>query len=280
MIPSLRGQKAVIRVVAAVLAAPRNSGLQLTGVMLRPSRPLLALRRLPHTAAGWPAAGLHMAAVGCSRRFLTVELSDTPNPESKRFFSMELEFMPPGQTLDMPNSGHGYKSPLGEALFAIDGVAAVYFATDYITVTKEAAAGWDAVGPLVTEAIIAFAESKVDILSAQGQEEMRPNNEDTEPHPDDDEVVLAVKELLGTRIRPMLQGDGGNVRYVGMDDGTVYVMLEGACRTCPSSGATLKNGIERMLMHWVPEVLEVLEVDKDFADDYTRSMQGKKAGAA
>lgn len=250
---------------------------------LRPTRPLLALRRLPHTVASGPhTACLQTASsvLSSTLRCITVELSDTPNPESKRFFSMELSFMPQGLTLDMPSAGHAYKSPLGEALFGIDGVSAVYFADEYITVTKEAAAGWDAVTPFVTEAIVAFGESKADILSTQGLEEMKPNNDDTEPKPDDDEVVLAVKELLATRIRPMLQGDGGNCRYVGMDDGSVYVMLEGACRTCPSSGATLKNGIERMLMHWVPEVIEVLEVDQDFAHDFLLTVQQKKAGAA
>jgi NFU1 iron-sulfur cluster scaffold homolog, mitochondrial len=189
---------------------------------------------------------------------------------------MELSFLPPGQTMDMPNSGHSYKSPLAEALFALEGVDGVYFADEYVTVTKDRSASWEDLSVHVQESINSFAESKVSILSEGGEQAVNSSNEDTEPHPDDDEVVLAVKELLATRIRPMVRGDGGNVRYVGMDDGTVYVMLEGACKTCPSSGATLKNGIERMLMHWIPEVVEVLEVDEDFADDFKRQEEEKK----
>ena len=236
------------------------------------------MRRSDSSAGHFSGCG--GGALKTSKRFVTIELSDTPNPECKRFFSMDLSFLAPGQNIDMPNNGHAYKSPLGEALFAIDGVSALYFADEYITVTKESSAEWDVLGPMISEAIIAFSESKQNILSDLGQQELKPIGDDTEPHADDDEVVLAVKELLATRIRPMLQGDGGNVRYVGMDDGTVYVLLEGACRSCPSSGATLKNGIERMLMHWIPEVVEVLEVDQEFADDFIQSQKKKSAAAA
>jgi Fe-S cluster biogenesis protein NfuA len=108
------------------------------------------------------------------------------------------------------------------------------------------------------------------------EETMAAADDDTEPKPEDDEVVLAVKELIATRIRPMVMGDGGNVRYIGFENGEVYVMLEGACKTCPSSGATLKNGIERMLMHWIPEVEQVIECDEDFAFDYRRQLEEKK----
>jgi Fe-S cluster biogenesis protein NfuA len=208
-------------------------------------------------------------------RFLVVERSETPNPDSLRFFSMELSFLSPGQTLDMPNSGHAYKSPLAEALFSIDGVLGLYFADEYITVTKDSAADWAALAPLVQEGIIAFAKSGKNILSDEGKNEVASGNADTDPRDYDDDVVLAVKELIATRIRPMLNQDGGNIRYVGMDDGTVFVMLEGACKSCPSSGMTLKHGIERMLMHWIPEVVEVVEVDPEFALDWL-SLQQKE----
>jgi len=172
--------------------------------------------------------------------------------------------------MDMPNSAHSYKSPLAEKLFAVEGVEALYFADEYITVTKESTSDWGDVFPIVSEVINAFAESNQNILSEEGEKLVTSGDHDTDPHPDDDEVVLAVKELLAKNIRPMLRSDGGNVRYVGMDSGTVFVLLEGACKTCPSSGATLKNGIERMLMHWIPEVVEVQEVDEEFAEDFKK----------
>jgi Fe-S cluster biogenesis protein NfuA len=193
-----------------------------------------------------------------------------------RFYSMDLSFLPPGQTLDLPNDGHGYKSPLAQMLFNIIGVKSIYLAHEYVTITRETGAVWEDVTPMVQEAILQFAEGDQPILSPDMEETMAAADDDTEPKPEDDEVVLAVKELLATRIRPMVMGDGGNVRYIGFENGEVYVMLEGACKTCPSSGATLKNGIERMLMHWIPEVEQVIECDEDFAFDYRRQLEEKK----
>jgi Fe-S cluster biogenesis protein NfuA len=207
------------------------------------------------------------------KRTILVEASLTPNPDCLRFFSMELSFLPPGTSMDLPNEGHGYKSPLAESLFRLDGIKSLYFADEYISVTKDTPADWASMEPLVKEVIIAFAESGKNILSPEQEHLLIKDDSDTEPSPSDDDVVLAIKELLATRIRPMIRADGGNVRYVGMDDGTVYVLLEGACKTCPSSGNTLKNGIERMLMHWIPEVVEVVEVDEDFAFDFKRRME-------
>lgn len=212
-------------------------------------------------------------------RLITVDTSSTPNPECLRFYSMDLSFLPPGASLDFPNDGHEYKSPLAQCIFRVPGVSALYFADEYITVTKEATKEWEDITPLVQEAIVSFAESDLSILSDEGEQDMVTGHDDTEPKPYDDEVVLAIKELLATRIRPMLQADGGNVRYIGLDEGCVYVLLEGACKTCPSSGSTLKHGIERMLMHWIPEVEEVAEVDQLFAEDFLQQEEKKRAAA-
>lgn len=232
------------------------------------SAPMTMWSGIPSVVA---ASSAHVA-----RRFITMDHTTTPNPECMRFYSMELSFLGAGQTMDMPNAGHAYKSPLAEMLFGIEGVKALYFADEYMTVTKEPGAQWDALIPMVNEAVIAFAESGVNILSEQGEKEVVVDDSDTEPQLWDDEVVLAIKELLAARIRPMLRGDGGNCRFSGFDDGVVHVLLEGACKSCPSSGSTLKNGIERMLMHWIPEVLEVVEVDGDYYFDYERRQEEER----
>lgn len=216
---------------------------------------------------------LHRGSTACansmsvSRRFLLVETNETPNPDCLRFYSMDLSFLKPDFSLDIPSPSYAYKSPLAEALFGIDGVTAVFLADEYVTVRKDAAASWADLTPIVKEVIVEFAESKQNVLSSAGEEELAGYNDDTEPEAGDDEVVLAVKELLATRIRPMLRADGGNVRYIDMDDGTVFLLLEGACKTCPSSHITLKSGIERMLMHWIPEVVEAQEVSDEVAAD-------------
>jgi NFU1 iron-sulfur cluster scaffold homolog, mitochondrial len=213
-----------------------------------------------------------------AERGILIETSKTPNPECLRFFSMELSFMPPQEQMDFPNTTHASKSPLAEVLFRLDGVKALYFADEFITVTKQPGSDWDDIIPIINETIIAFAHSDNVLLSPEGLQALSTSADDTEPKAYDDDVVLAIKELIKERIRPMVKQDGGNVRYVGMDDGTVFVMLEGACKTCPSSGATLKNGIERMLMHWIPEVAECVEVDEDFAYDYKIQEDQKRNG--
>lgn len=209
-----------------------------------------------------------------AKRPISVYWAATPNADSWRFYSMELSFLPPGCTLDLPNEGHAYKSPLAELLFKqCAGIASIYISDEYITITKEPSADWDDVTAHVRSCIIEFAHSGYNILSDEGEAELKSGNQDTEPQPGDTEVVLAIKELLHTRIRPMLAMDGGGMRYVAFEDGLVYLVLEGACKTCSSKGNTLKIGIERMLMHWIPEVAEVVEVDEMWAEDYQRQFE-------
>lgn len=209
-------------------------------------------------------------------RCLIVETNETPNPDCLRFFSMDLSFLKPEYSMDIPNASHAYKSPLAAALFDVDGVEAVFIADEYVTVRKRPDADWAVVTPLVQECIIEFSLSRQNVLSPEGEAQLIGYNDDTEPEEDDDEVVLAVKELLATRIRPMLRADGGNVRFIDMDDGTVYLLLEGACKACPSSHITLKSGIERMLMHWIPEVVEAQEVSDEVASDILSEKQLRK----
>lgn len=212
-----------------------------------------------------------------ARRRIVVETNETPNPDCLRFFSMDLSFLKPEFSIDIPSPAHAYKSPLAEALFGVAGVQAVFIADEYVTVRKHPQADWAVLIPTVKEVIIEFAESKENVLSEAGEAELVGYNDDTEPEEDDDEVVLAVKELLATRIRPMLRADGGNVRFIDMDDGTVFLLLEGACKACPSSHITLKSGIERMLMHWIPEVVEVQEVSDEVAADIMAEKRLRKS---
>ena len=75
--------------------------------------------------------------------------------------------------------------------------------------------------------------------------------------PADAETVNTIKELLDSRVRPAVAGDGGDITFRGFRDGTVYLTMKGACAGCPSSTATLKHGVQNLLRHFVPEVLEV-----------------------
>lgn len=200
------------------------------------------------------------------RRSMFIQTDTTPNPESLKFL--------PGRPV-LPNSSENTgiyatssdkdeiaRSPLLKALFAVEGIKTIYIGGDFITVTKYATAKWAHVRTLCFSAIMDFyASGDPAILDV-------PVVTDTTILDTDDEVVAMIKELLETRIRPAVQEDGGDIRYVGFDEdsGVVSVQLAGSCVGCPSSSVTLKNGVENMLMHYVPEVTGVESIEEEDED--------------
>lgn len=202
-------------------------------------------------------------------RSVFIQTSETPNPES-------LKFIPTGMAVleDNENTGNGYyvtksdsameilRSPLAKKLFDVDGVKAVYLGADFVTVTKFAEHKWKIMRPRLFEVLMNWADSGEPALADE------PLITDTTILDDDDEVVAMIKELIETRIRPAVQEDGGDIRYVSFveETGVVTVQLAGSCVGCPSSSVTLKNGVENMLMHYIPEVKYVVAQEEP-ADD-------------
>lgn len=139
-------------------------------------------------------------------------------------------------------------------LFRIEGVRAVFFGADFITISKEEDADWAVVKPEVFAVIMDFFASGLPILN-----EAKPNS-DTQIEDDDDDVVMMIKELLDSRIRPTVQEDGGDIIYMGYEDGVVKLKMQGSCSSCPSSIVTLKNGVQNMLQFYIPEVVSVEQV--------------------
>ncbi|KAI8094933.1 uncharacterized protein B0P05DRAFT_461719 [Gilbertella persicaria] len=148
------------------------------------------------------------------------------------------------------------KSPLAKQLFMIDGITGVFFGPDFITISKDSVAEWQLMKPDIYAAIMDHFASGQPIV--YDTEELAAS--DTTIHPDDPEEVQMIKELLDTRIRPSIQEDGGDIEYCGFEEGIVKLKLKGSCRGCDSSAITLKNGIENMLMHYIPEVQGVEQV--------------------
>jgi Fe-S cluster biogenesis protein NfuA len=161
-----------------------------------------------------------------------------------------VEYTSPRSTLAAP-----HPSPLAAKLLSVDGVSAVFYGADFITVTKAADANWAHIKPevfsLITEAVTS-GEQIVSTVEKSAAGDGQDGGEDTlSANEEDSEVVAMIKELLETRIRPAIQEDGGDIEFRGFEDGMVLLKLRGACRTCDSSTVTLKNGIESMLMHYV-----------------------------
>eukprot|EP00730_Choanoeca_flexa_P000227 TRINITY_DN10103_c0_g1_i2.p1 TRINITY_DN10103_c0_g1~~TRINITY_DN10103_c0_g1_i2.p1 ORF type:complete len:271 (+),score=56.46 TRINITY_DN10103_c0_g1_i2:137-949(+) len=196
---------------------------------------------------------LRLPLTPIERRTLFIQTKDTPNPNSLMFFP-GVDILPSG-TLEITSAAESHMSPLARALFRIDGVKSVFLANDFVTVSKPDDMDWNVIKPHVYAAMMDFFNS--------GQPVVLDDYEvpdDTAVHEDDDEIVAMIKELLDTRIRPSVQEDGGDILYQSFEEGIVYLKLSGACTGCPSSIFTLKNGVENMLMHYIPEVEGVEQV--------------------
>jgi len=190
------------------------------------------------------------------RRSMFVQTQNTPNPNSLKFYP-GCEVLEEGHTVDFPNANTAQISPLARQLFRIDGIRNVFLGHDYVTVTKHEENPWNVVKPEIFATIMDFFSSGLPVLT----DGLPPA--DTAHDDDDDEVVLMIKELLDSRIRPTVQEDGGDVLFKGFVDGIVKLKLQGSCSGCPSSSVTLKHGIQNMIQFYVPEVVGVEEVEDE-----------------
>lgn len=195
-------------------------------------------------------------------RTMFINVEETPNPSSLKFLPgvpvLDEEY---GSGVNFESAMTAHSSPLAKQLFRIEGVNTVFFGKEFISVNiDEAAVSWAVVKPQV------FAEV-MDFFSEDGYEVMSdaPAPSDTAITDDDDEIVAMIKELLETRIRPSVQDDGGDILFKGFDEesGIVNLQLAGSCTGCPSSSVTLKNGVERMLMYYIPEVQGVNQINPE-----------------
>jgi Fe-S cluster biogenesis protein NfuA len=183
-----------------------------------------------------------------------IETEGTPNPATLKFLPGR-DVMGSG-TADFASPESAARSPLATALFGLPGVARVFFGYDFITVTKAEESEWQSLKPQVLGAIMEHYVAGRPIVEGEAGD---LGVEDVSP--EDAEVVSQIKELLETRVRPAVAGDGGDIVFRGYRDGVVMLHMQGACSGCPSSRATLKHGIENMLRHYVPEVVGVEQVE-------------------
>ncbi|KAF9275738.1 hypothetical protein BGZ68_010562 [Mortierella alpina] len=205
-------------------------------------------------------------------RTMFIQTDTTPNQDSLKFIP-GVAVMPNSSTAEFLDARNAMGSPLAKKLFQIDGVRGVFFGPDFVTITKDQDAVWQLMKPDIYSAIMDFFASGQPIIAEAGSDGSAIPS-DTMIHEDDSETVQMIKELLDTRIRPSIQDDGGDIEYRGFENGVVKLKLKGACRTCDSSTVTLKNGIENMLKHYVPEVLEVEQAFD--AEDEVSQMEFEK----
>jgi Fe-S cluster biogenesis protein NfuA len=181
-----------------------------------------------------------------------IQTEATPNPATMKFL--------PGRpvletgTLDMPSKEEARQSPLAELLFDIPNVAGVFFGSDFISITKSGG-DWPQIKPAILGAIMEHFMNGAPLL-ANGTEPA-PATADEFFDAKDADTVATIKDLIETRVRPAVAGDGGDITFKGYKEGVVYLTMKGACSGCPSSTATLQHGIQNLLQHFVPDVVEV-----------------------
>jgi Fe-S cluster biogenesis protein NfuA len=181
-----------------------------------------------------------------------IQTEATPNPNT-------LKFLPGHDVLgdktafftDVENAK---ESPLASALFVLPDIRAVFYGGDFITVTKTESSSWEILKPQILTTIMEHYQSGLPLmqLGSADKKESTTNYSD-----DEQEIIVQIKELLETRVRPAVAQDGGDIIFHSFKQGIVYLEMHGSCAGCPSSTATLKSGIENMLKHYIPEVIAV-----------------------
>ncbi len=182
-----------------------------------------------------------------------IQTESTPNPATLKFLP-GIAVLGTG-TADFPSEAAAETSPLARRIFGAGGVAGVFFGPDFVTVTKTEEADWAHIKPGILGAIMEHFQSGQPVMS--GADGAVGHATHSGP---DEEIVIQIKELLDTRVRPAVAQDGGDITFHGFDRGVVYLHMQGACAGCPSSTMTLKMGIENLLRHYIPEVTEVRPV--------------------
>lgn len=186
-----------------------------------------------------------------------IQTEDTPNPATIKFLPGQP--VTGGAPVDITSVEEAQKlSPLAQKLFEISGVTGVFLGHDFVSVTKAEGKEWSVLKPRILAGIMDHYMAGLPVLN-----EGADASETASGHADSDldEISLQIKEILDERVRPAVAMDGGDIVFDRFEGGIVYLQMRGACSGCPSSTATLKMGIENMLKHFIPEVVEVQPVE-------------------
>jgi Fe-S cluster biogenesis protein NfuA len=183
-----------------------------------------------------------------------IQTEQTPNPATLKFLP-GYPVMTSG-TANFTSDQAAQISPLAARLFSLPEVTGVFLGADFVTVSKSEEGDWYQLKPAILAVIMEhFTAGRPILLGNSATSATAGASEE-----DEDEVVAQIKELLETRVRPAVAQDGGDIIFHDFEDGIVYLHMQGSCSGCPSSTATLKAGIENMLRHYLPEVVEVRAV--------------------
>lgn len=187
-----------------------------------------------------------------------IETETTPNPASLKFLPGRQVMVSGTREFTSPEAAAA--SPLAQAIFDTGDVVNVMFGSTFISVTAAPGVDWSVLKPQIVAILLDHFVSEAPLFaSGTATDIVVPADDDlvVEQRPEDADIIEQINDLLETRVRPAVAGDGGDIQFRGYADGVVYLTMQGSCSGCPSSTATLKHGIEGLLKHYVPEVTEV-----------------------
>jgi Fe-S cluster biogenesis protein NfuA len=206
--------------------------------------------------AGLEAARLDPPGVSDHMHAMLIETETTPNPATLKFLPGQA-VMTGGDTRYFADADEAEASPLADALFGLGDVTGVFFGRDFVSVTAAPGVDWRGLKPDVLSVLLDHFSAQAPLFRPGTADAIEILPETHGDDPADADIVDQIKDLIETRVRPAVARDGGDIVYRGFREGTVYLAMHGACSGCPSSSATLKQGIEQLLKHYVPEVTEV-----------------------
>lgn len=179
---------------------------------------------------------------------MIIETQHTPDTDVINFFPPE-KLLKSGSA-EFVDAKSLRKSPLAEKIFDLGGIISIFITSDMLSVTKTPETDWDDLTPQILAEIMDYLSTGEDIIVQSAE------------NPDEAEVINQIKGLINARIRPALKQDGGDIAFRKYENGIVYVELQGNCSGCPYAAVTLKEGVEKILKTYIPQVKAVKNFDK------------------
>ena len=187
-----------------------------------------------------------------------IQTEETPNPATLKFLPGKI-LLEKG-TLEFKSLEESKNNSLAEKLFVLEHVKAVFIGKDFLTVTKSESVEWEILKPLLLSSILEYFSNGGEIENYETERNLEEKK--IKYTKKDQEIVNKINELLEERIKPAVAQDGGDINFVKLQKGVVFLELRGACSGCPSSTITLKSGIENMLKYYIPEIDSVEAVNQ------------------
>lgn len=190
-----------------------------------------------------------------------IQTEETPNPSAIKFIPDGHQILNSG-TMEFKNQKQAATiSPLALQLFEIPGIKTIFFGKDFVTITKNDSENWMTLKPEIQATLMDFFISEKPILFVDSNNDLENHGKSTDHlSQEDSDIIKQIKELIEIKVRPAVAMDGGDIIFHSFEDGVVKLLLKGSCSGCPSSTITLKNGIENMLKHYIPEIESVEQV--------------------